>query len=225
MLSGNPQLIDYEVIKKGLAYADKMGKVLGYDLQNASAGVAKIVTQIQTEGETKENLKKLDEALSVVDNAVNKALNEMPVAMNLLLPGGIFFATKFTPPDFAKTDAEVTGIAWDKSPFAESKGKDAIAVDVHFTGDITLKKISIRVNWTDKNGKTGVADCIAKVDKKNDYKNCNKLPLSLVWPDDFTPAGINPPPGKGKLDPDKVKVKVFVNDKPVGEGKPEEKEK
>ena len=227
-LSGYPELIDYDVIKKGLAYTDKMGKVLGYDLQNGSADAGKIITQIQREGETKENLKKLDEALSLLDARITKALNEMPDASKMLLPGGILFATKFTPPGTAKTDAEVTDIRWDKSPFAESKGKDAIAVDVHFTGDITVKKISVRVNWTDKDGKTGVADCIAKVAKDNDYKNCNKLPLLLIWPDDFTPAGINAPPEKGKLDfgkdkdgKDKFKVSALVNDQPVGGGTPE----
>ena len=227
VLSGNQQLIDYEVIKKGLAYADKMGKVLGYDLQNGSADAGKLINQIQTQGETKENLKKLDEALSVVDARITKALNEMPVASKMLLPGGILFATKFTPPGTAKTDAEVTDIRWEKSPFADSKGKDAIAVDVHFTGDITVEKISVRVNWTDKDGKTGVADCIAKVAKDNEYKNCNKLPLLLVWPDDFKPAGINAPPEKGNIDfgkdkdgKDKFKVSVLVNDQPIGGGTP-----
>ena len=221
-LSNNPQLIDWQVIKNGLAYISRMGKQIGYGLQDGTVEAQTLIEQVQKTGETKEMLEKLNGTIQELNVRMNKLLDEMPVASMMLLPGGILFSTKFTPPGMTDLTVEVIDISW--GGHKSSATKNGINLVWHFTGDITVKGISLRVNWVSKDGKkSSTADMIWTFSKTGAaYKYCDSLRAWFPWPDSFTPSGIDMPLPKDELDLEKFKVTVFVNGKKVGEGKPEE---
>jgi hypothetical protein len=222
VLAGQQQLIDWEIIKNGLYYFRQIGNKLGYDLKNKSDDAIQLIKLIRNEGQTNENLDKVKSSLEVLNMLVSKAINEMPAEMKMLLPGGILFSTKFTPPGTTDLPVEVTEIWW-SGP--HDIYYDLIAIAVHFTDDITLKQVSVRVDWVSKDGKkAGAADYIPKLeeDEKVNYHNCDTLRKYPAWPDDFKAATIINPLNKDEIDLEKVKVTVSVNGKKVGEGKPGE---
>lgn len=222
-ISGNPQLINWDIIENGLYYFKQMGNKLGYDLRNQSDDAIRLIKQIQDEGQANEKLEKLNSALESLNVQANKAIGEMPAAMNMLLPGGILFATKFTPPGTTDLPVEVTEIWWTSYP--TDVYFNCIAIAIHFTGEITLKQLSVRVNWVSKDGKkAGAADYIPKIKDFDvvNYHYCDTLRRYPSWPEDFTAATIVNTLPKDEIDLDKVKVTVSVNGKKVGEGKPGE---
>ncbi len=222
IISGNPQLIDWEVIKKGLAYINRLGKQLqDYNLENGTVEADKMIKQIQTQGETKETLNILNGTLEQLNMQLNNLQAGMPEVMKALLPGGILFSTKFTPPGTTDLPVEVTEIWWTSYP--TDIYLNCIAIALHFTGDITLKQLSVRVNWVSKDGKkAGAADYTPKIEDLINYHYCDTLRKYPSWPEDFTAATIVNTLPKDEIDLAKVKVTVSVNGKKVGEGKPGE---
>lgn len=222
---GNSIPVDYDLLKIGLQYFKALGNKLGYNIRNKSEDAARIIQQINQAGETNENIRELNNSLIVLNNAYQKALNEMPQAMNMILPGGIFFSTRFTRPGTTDLSVEVTDISWTQ---------EILNLEWHFTSDITVKDLSARVNWTSKDGKkSGTAEAhfpisdIPEYHKEttHNFHNCDTLLLPGVWPNDFKSTGIVEPLSKEDIDLDKVKVILFVDGKKVGEGKPEEYKK
>jgi hypothetical protein len=221
-LAGEPQLINWEMIRNRLDYFDRARKkFMDFNMGSAIENTRNLVKQAITVGETNEILQKLNTVLQNLDNHMDKNLSVLPTGMQALLPGGLLFATKFTPPGMTTLAVEITDIAWTPSP-SNAKG-DAIIIKWHFTNDMNVKEISARVNWVSKDGKKSSADFILPFKKGGaDFKNCDTFPVTIDWPKGFKPAGLDNPPAKDKLDLDKTKVTVNVNGQKVGEGKLED---
>ncbi len=225
-VTGNPGLIDFDVIKNGLAYISRLAdkQLVDYDLKNGTTEAGKLVRQMETQSETKENLEKLNEGLGALQTLMNKTQSGMPDVMKALLPGGLLFLTNFPPPHGTPdSHAEVTEMYWGKLP--SDNTKDVISVNIHFTDEMTLKKLTIRVKCVSKDGKAVDGDLNWPIKKEEKHYNCQNFPIGMVWPDDFTsPTGGKLLP-KNELDLDKTKVLVIVNGVNAGEGKPDEGKK
>ncbi len=222
-LTGNPGLIDFDVIKNGLAYISRLAdkQLVEYDLKNGTTEAGKLVSQMETQSETKETLEKLNEGLGSLQTLMNRTQSGMPAVMKMLLPGGLLFLTNFPPPHGTPdSHAEVTEMYWGKLPSDDTK--DVISVNIHFTDEMTLKKLTIRVKCVSKEGKAVDADLDWTIKKGTDYYRCQNFPIGMVWPDDFkSPTGGKLVP-KSELDLDKTKVLIIVNGVNAGEGKPDE---